>query len=76
MTMKQTGISNRQTPAEEERDREQLDRPSDVERDQAGHVVRESPAEATEADDDASRPKPDGRDGTTRRDVRQSRAGG
>jgi len=74
--MKQTGISNRQTPAEEARDREQLGRPPDVQRDQAGHLVNESPAEATEAEDDASRPKPDGRDGTTRRDVRQSRAGG
>lgn len=76
MTMKQTGISNRQTPAEEERDREQLGRPPDVARDQAGHLISESPAEATEADDDASRPKPDSREGTTRREVRQSRAGG
>ena len=76
VTTKQTGISNRQTPAEEERDREQLGRPDDVGRDQAGHLVSESAAEATEAEDDASRPKPDGRDGATRRDVRQSRAGG
>lgn len=76
MTTKQSGISNRQTPAEEERDREQLGRPDDVGRDQAGHLVNESAAEATEAEDDASRPKPDGRDGTTRREVRQSRSGG
>ena len=76
MSMKQTAISNRQTPEQEQRDREQLGRPSNVGRDRAGHLVSESPAEATEADDDASRPKPDGRDGTTRREVRQSRAGG
>ena len=76
MSMKQTGISNRQTPEEEQRDREQLDRPPDIGRDQAGHIVSESPAEATEADEDASRPRPDAREGASRREVRQSRAGG
>jgi hypothetical protein len=76
VTLKQTGISNRQTPEEEQREREQLGRPDDVGRDQAGHLISESPAEATEAEDDTSRPKPDGRDGTSRREVRQSRAGG
>ena len=74
--MKQTGMSNRQTPQQEQRDRDRLVRPDDVERDQAGHIVSESPAEATERDDDASRPRPDARDGAARREVRQSRAGG
>ena len=74
--MKQTGISNRQTPEEEQREREQLQRPPDVGRDQAGHVISESPAEATEGADDASRPRPDAREGEGRRAVRQSRSGG
>ena len=76
MTMKQVGISNRETPEEEQREREQLERPDDVGRDQAGHIVTESPAEATERDDHASRPRPDAVDGADRRDTRQSRAGG
>jgi hypothetical protein len=76
VTMKQTGISNRETPEEEQREREQLQRPPDVGRDQAGHIVSESPAEATEAADDAGRPRPDARAGEGRREVRQSRAGG
>jgi hypothetical protein len=76
MTMKQTGISNRQTPEEEQREREQLERPDNVGRDQAGHIISESPAEATEREDDASRPRPDAVDGADRREVRQSRAGG
>ncbi len=76
MTSSKTGISNRETPQQEQREREQLARPDDVGRDQAGHVVSETPAERIEADDDASRPKPDARAGDERRDVRQSRAGG
>lgn len=76
MTIKQAGISNRETPEQEQREREELGRPDDVGRDQAGHLVSESPAERTEADDDASRPKPDARPGDERRNVRQSRAGG
>ena len=76
MTMKQTGISNRQTPEEEQRERDQLERPDDIGRDQAGHIVSESPAEATERDDDASRPRPDAVEGAAGRGVRQSRAGG
>jgi hypothetical protein len=76
VTIKQAGISNRETPEEEQQEREQLHRPDDVGRDQAGHLVSESPAERIEADDDASRPKPDARAGDQRRDVRQSRAGG
>lgn len=76
MTMTKTGISNRQTPEEEQHDRDQLGRPDDVGRDQAGHIVSESPAEATERDDDASRPRPDAVGGADGRDVRQSRAGG
>jgi hypothetical protein len=76
VTIKQAGISNRETPQEEQRDREYLGRPDDVGRDHAGHVVNESAAERTEAEDDHSRPKPDARAGDARRDVRQSRAGG
>ena len=76
MTNKPAGISNRMTPEEEEREREVLQRPDDVGRDQAGHVIQESAAERTEAEDDASRPKPDARAGDERRHVRQSRAGG
>ena len=76
MTIKQAGISNRETPEQEQHEREALQRPDDIGRDQAGHVVSESPAERTEADDDASRPRPDARAGEARRDVRQSRAGG
>ena len=76
MTIKQAGISNRETPQEEQQEREQLGRPDDVGRDQAGHLVTESPAERTEAEDDASRPKPDAREGDARREVRQSRPGG
>lgn len=76
MTIKQTGISNRETPEQEQQEREVLKRPDDVGRDQAGHLVSESPAERTEADDDASRPRPGARDGDARREVRQSRAGG
>lgn len=76
MTIKQAGISNRETPQEEQQEREELGRPDDVERDQAGHLVSETPAERIEADDDASRPKPDAREGDARRNVRQSRAGG
>lgn len=76
MTNEQAGISNRETPQEEQREREALARPDDVGRDQAGHLVSESAAERTEADDDASRPRPDARAGDARRNVRQSRAGG
>jgi len=76
VTIKQAGISNRETPQEEQQERDALGRPDDVGRDQAGHLVSESPAERTEAEDDASRPQPDARDGDARRDVRQSRAGG
>lgn len=76
MTIKQAGISNRETPEQEQQERDALQRPDDVGRDQAGHIVSESPAERTEADDDASRPRPDARPGDARRDVRQSRVGG
>lgn len=76
MVNKQAGISNRQTPEEEAEERRILQRPDDVGRDQAGHIVQESPAERSEADDDASRPRPDARDGDARRDTRQSRSGG
>lgn len=76
MTIKQAGISNRETPQQEQQEREVLGRPDDVGRDQAGHLVSETPAERTEAEDDRSRPRPDARDGDARRDVRQSRAGG
>jgi hypothetical protein len=76
VTIDQAGISNRKTPQEEQREREDLERPDDVGRDQAGHVVSESAAERTEAEDDRSRPKPDARAGDAGRDVRQSRAGG
>ncbi len=76
MTTKQAGISNRETPQEEQQERDTLARPDGVERDQAGHLVSASPAERLEADDDASRPRPDARDGDARRDVRQSRSGG
>ncbi len=73
---KQAGISNRETPQEEQQERQEFARPDDVGRDQAGHLVSETPAERTEADDDGSRPKPDAREGDARRGVRQSRAGG
>ena len=76
MTNQHAGISNRMTPEEEEREREVLGRPDDVGRDQAGHLIEESPAERTEGEDDASRPRPDARAGDARRDTRQSRAGG
>lgn len=76
MTNKQAGISNRETPQQEQQERDALHRPDDVGRDQAGHLVSESPAERTEADDDASRPRPDAREGDARREVRQSRSGG
>ncbi|HTV02033.1 MAG TPA: hypothetical protein VMF13_15905 [Luteitalea sp.] len=76
MTNQQAGISNRMTPQQEQREREVLGRPDEVGRDQAGHLVEESAAERTEAEDDASRPRPDARAGDARRDTRQSRAGG
>lgn len=76
VTIKQAGISNRETPEEEQQEREALKRPDDIGRDQAGHLVSETPAERTEAEDDASRPRPDARPGDARREVRQSRAGG
>ena len=76
VTIKQAGISNRETPEQEQQEREALQRPDDVGRDQAGHIVSETPAERTEAEDDASRPRPDARPGDAGRDVRQSRAGG
>lgn len=76
MTNQQAGISNRMTPEEEARERDMLARPDEVGRDQAGHLVEESPAERTEAEDDASRPRPDARAGDARRETRQSRAGG
>lgn len=76
MSSTQAGISNRKTPDQERQEREALQRPDDIGRDQAGHLVSETPAERTEAEDDASRPRPDARDGDARRDVRQSRAGG
>lgn len=67
MTNHQAGISNRETPEEEQREREQLKRPDNVARDQAGHLISETPAEATEAADESSRAQPG---------ERQSRAGG
>jgi hypothetical protein len=76
MSPKQTGISNRQPPEQEAEERRVLQRPDDVGRDQAGHLVQESAAERSEADDDASRPRPDARPGDARRNTRQSRSGG
>ncbi|BCS33562.1 hypothetical protein TBR22_A27890 [Luteitalea sp. TBR-22] len=76
MTEKHTGISNRETAEVEQQERERLRRPDDTARDLAGHVVSESPAEASEAAEDSARPNPDGREGDPRRGIRQSRSGG
>ena len=76
MSRHPSGISNRQPPEQEAEDRRILHRPDDIGRDQAGHIVQESAAERSEAEDDARRPRPDARAGDARRNTRQSRSGG
>lgn len=70
--MPNTGISNRETPEEEKREREEFGRHPDTARDRAGHVTREEPAERLEREEDEHVQAPTQKETRGRR-IRQSR---
>jgi hypothetical protein len=70
--MKKTGISNRETPQEEERERKDFARDPDTARDRAGHIITEEPAERVEREDDEHVQAPND-DSPRGRRIRQSR---
>lgn len=70
---KGSGISNRQDPEKEAEERERLPRPPDVARDRAGHIVREEPGEAIEAEQDRAQKEAPNDESPRGRRIRQSR---
>jgi hypothetical protein len=75
MSPKGTGISNRESPEEEERERDVLGRPDDAARDRAGHVGSESPAERLQREEDEHLQAPND-DSKRSRGTRTSSSGG
>jgi hypothetical protein len=67
-----SGISNRETPAEEQREREKLARHPDTARDRAGKIYTEAPAERLEREQDEHEQSADHRRGPN---VKPSRSG-
>ncbi len=70
--MDQTGISNRESPQQEERERQEFARDPNAARDRAGHIFTEDPAERIEREDDEHVQAPNEVSPRGRR-VRQSR---
>ena len=70
--MKKTGISNRESPREEERERQEFGRDPNAARDRAGHIITEEPAERLEREDDEHVQAPN-EDSPRGRRIRQSR---
>jgi hypothetical protein len=70
-----TGISNRESPEEEQDERDVLARPADATRDRAGHVGTESAAERVQRETDAHVQAPSG-DSKRSRGTRTSTSGG
>lgn len=73
--MPRTGMSNRQSPEQEEQDRKRLERPPDAARDRAGHVIRETREERLEEDLSGPTQAPVEESPRSRRE-RRSRSGG
>jgi hypothetical protein len=70
--MKQSGISNRESPQQEEQERQSFGRDPNAARDRAGHKITEEPAERVEREEDEHVQAPNEESPRGRR-IRQSR---
>jgi hypothetical protein len=70
--MDPTGISNRESPEQEQKERKEFGRGPDAARDRAGHIITEAPAERVEREQDEHVQAPN-EDSPRGRRIRQSR---